>query len=155
MTRIEIDLIALEHGDVALTQEALRVIKNRANTDPERFLEGPGTVAFAATIDEEPVGWAYGYVLDRPDGDRMMLLYEMEVSGSWRRKGIGRQLVGAFRQRAIEMGCSTMWLFTDDDNVDAQMLYQLEGAAPEGTRLQFAWRHLPLDEAHLDQTPVD
>jgi ribosomal protein S18 acetylase RimI-like enzyme len=73
----------------------------------------------------------------------MMLLYEMEVLASYRRKGIGRRLVGAFREHAIAAGCQSMWLITDDDNVNAQMLYQLEGATTEGARLQFSWRNLP------------
>ena len=149
MSAFEIDLVALEHGDVELTQRVLREIKRRSPGDPERFLDGPGTVAFAATVETEPVGWAYGYILDRPDGHRMMLLYEMEVARAWRRRGIGRQLVGAFRQRAIDSDCNTMWLITEDSNVDAQMLYQLEGATPEGARLQFAWRDLRLDQPDL------
>ena len=147
MTDIEINLIALESGDTELTEYVVNQIKRRATSDPSDFLAQVGSIAFAATVAEgEPVGWAYGYVLDRPDGERMMLLYEMEVLNGWRRKGIGRRLVGAFRDRAVSTGCQSMWLITDDDNVNAQMLYQLEGATAEGTRLQFAWRHLLDDD---------
>ena len=142
MTDLEIDLIALGDDNVELTEQIVREIKMRTPGDTIRFLEASGSVAYAATYSEQPVGWAYGYILDRPDGQRMMLLYEMEVTAEFRRKGIGRQLVGAFREHAIDAGCQTMWLITDDDNVNAQMLYQLEGASTEGSRLQFAWRNL-------------
>ena len=46
------------------------------------------------------------------------------------------------REAAVEAECASMWLITDEANVSAQMLYQLEGATVEGTRTQFAWRGL-------------
>jgi GNAT superfamily N-acetyltransferase len=116
---ISIDLIALEESNAELAKYVIERIKHAPGADPSEFLARDGSVAFAATIDDEPVGWAYGYVLERPDGDRTMLLYEMEVAAPWRRKGIGRQLVGAFRDSAAENRCSSMWLITDDDNVSA------------------------------------
>ena len=142
MTDIEIDLIALGKDQIDLTERVVRSIKHRSAANAAAFLAGDGNVAYAATESDEPIGWAFGYVLDRPDGDRMMLLYEMEVLAAWRRQGIGRRLVGAFRDHAIDAGCHSMCLITDDDNVNAQMLYQLEGATTEGTLLQFAWRNL-------------
>lgn len=145
MEHIEIDLVALEDRDAEFTRRLVREIKHADSTDPQPFLDSDDGVAYAATDGDTPVAWAYGYILNRPDGHRMMLLYEMEVSPTYRRRGIGRRLVSAFRDRAIEEGCRTMWLITDDDNVSAQMLYQLEGATAEGTRLQYAWRQLQLD----------
>ena len=147
MTEIEIDLIGLESSDVDLTEQIVREIKLSSPGDARAFLNAPGSVAYAATHSNNPIGWAYGYVLERPDGGRMMLLYEIEVVADWRRKGVGRRLVGAFRDHAVEAGCQSMWLVTDDD-ISAQMLYQLEGANTEGTRLQFAWRDLP---ARIDE----
>ena len=110
MSELVIDLIVLGDDNVELTERVVRDIKARTPGDVARFLARTGSVAYAALADEAPIGWAYGYVLDRPDGDRMMLLYEMEVVASWRRKGIGRKLVGAFRDHAIEAGCQSMWL---------------------------------------------
>ncbi len=142
MTDIAVNLIKLEEGDAEFTARVVRQLKHHSLADPAGFLSQPGAVALVAIADAEPVGWAYGYVLNRPDGNKMMLLYEMEVVPAWRRKGIGRRLVAGFRERAISEGCQSMWLITDDDNVNAQMLYQLEGATADGARLQYAWRQL-------------
>ncbi len=136
----DIQLTRIDDPDLAA--RAVRRIRGGDPTGAERFLEGAGNVAYAAMEGDDPVAWAYGFVLDRPDGARMMLLYEMEVRPAWRRQGIGRRLVEVFRREAVEAGCRTMWLITDIDNVEAQMFYQLEGAKSEGARLQFAWRGL-------------
>lgn len=136
----DIELILIETSELAA--RAVREVRGASPGDGQRFLDSPGSIAYAAMAGDDPVAWAYGYVLDRPDGNRMMLLYEMEVRAAWRRQGIGRRLVEAFRIAAVEAECRTMWLITDIENVEAQMLYQLEGATVEGARLQFAWRNL-------------
>lgn len=142
MDPIDVEVIRLDRAHQDLATQVVADIKRRPDGDPGRFLDGGDNVAFVAVVDGSAVGWAYGYVLDRPDGDRMMLLYEMEVVAAWRRQGIGRRLVGACREAAKEAECASMWLITDEANVSAQMLYQLEGATVEGTRTQFAWRGL-------------
>ena len=45
-----------------------------------------------------------------------------------RRRGIGRALVVALRDRAAELGCHGMWVLTDDDNEAALRTYASAGA---------------------------
>jgi GNAT superfamily N-acetyltransferase len=44
-----------------------------------------------------------------------------------RRRGVGSALIAAVRDIAAEAGCTTLWLITTNDNVDALRFYQRRG----------------------------
>ena len=42
-------------------------------------------------------------------------------------KGIGTALIGALRDRAVDVGCDRLWVITTNDNLPALRLYQKQG----------------------------
>ena len=111
-------------------------------SDPvaRRFLERDDVVVFAALDGERPVGFAYGYVLERIDGDRSVFLYELWVDETRRRRGLGRRLAEAMREVAVDARAVKMWVQTDEANEPAKRTYASAGAARAGTDLTFLWR---------------
>jgi ribosomal protein S18 acetylase RimI-like enzyme len=103
----------------------------RAAAATDIFLTDPRAHAFVALEGEEPVGFAYGYEMIRPEGFWMLLLYEIDVVEEARRRGVGRQLLDAFVELGRSKGHRKMWLFTDAGNDAARRLY--EGAGGERT----------------------
>lgn len=80
----------------------------------------------------------YGYVLDRTDGQRMALIYELEVLARLRRRGRGRQLLRTALQRLKDDRVVAVWLTTGRDNEPARQLYR-GTAAEEIDDLLYRW----------------
>jgi SAM-dependent methyltransferase/GNAT superfamily N-acetyltransferase len=107
-------------------------------------LEEPALMVFGAFTEERLVGLAWGYELVRPDGDSMVLVYDVEVDAAHRRHGIGRQLLLAFRNLADLQGHAKVWLITDVDNQAARALCESMGGAPRSNQLLYEWSTRPL-----------
>lgn len=58
------------------------------------------------------------------DGDRCEML-TLHTAEQW--TGVGTALVEAAARLAADAGCSTLWLLTTNDNVDALRFYQRRG----------------------------
>jgi ribosomal protein S18 acetylase RimI-like enzyme len=104
------------------------------------FLAKPGHHLCIAVVDGAPVGFVTGVETTHPDKGTEMFLYELAVDERSRRRGIGRTLVTALRERARELGCYGMWVLTDDDNTAAVRTYVVSGAAAPSTHVMFEWR---------------
>ncbi|GAA3858198.1 GNAT family N-acetyltransferase [Streptomyces sedi] len=99
----------------------------------ERFLASPGhhlLLALAADA-EGPVGMVSGVQMTHPDKGTEMMLYELAVAESHRRRGIGRGLVDALGQLARAHGCYGMWVPVDADNEAALATYRSAGGRTE------------------------
>ena len=60
-----------------------------------------------------------GVEMTHPDKGTEMFLYELGVDENHRGRGLGRDLVAAFRDAGAQRGCYGMWVLTDDDNAAA------------------------------------
>ena len=81
-----------------------------------------------AFSEHRPVGYAFGYELQRIDGlGPMMLLYEIEVAEDHRRRGIGRALVERLKRTCRERGFTKMFVSTEASNTAAMALYASTG----------------------------
>jgi ribosomal protein S18 acetylase RimI-like enzyme len=58
------------------------------------------------------------------EGDRCEIL---TLHADERRRGVGSALIAAVKDIAAEAGCTTLWLITTNDNVDALRFYQRRG----------------------------
>ena len=88
-------------------------------------------ILLAALDGDRPAGFALGYLLDRVDGHaRMLFFYEIEVLKTYRRRGIGTELVEAMKEIARISRVAKMWVQTDPTNVAARALYE----RADGTR---------------------
>lgn len=106
---------------------------------PLGFLGSPDRFLYVAEEGGSVVGWLYGYELVRPDGDRMMLLYAVDVDAAHRLRGHGAALVEALRREAVDRGHAKMWVLCDPDEEAANALYRATGGSDAGTQRLYSW----------------
>ncbi len=124
---MSVDVVEIGPEDHRIWAAAVALFRGVQHDRHHQFLSDPATVAFVARDGESVVGWAWGLRQPRADGDSMLLLYEMEVVESERRKGIGRDLVDALLDLGRSEGHRKVWLFTEADNNEAVSLYEETG----------------------------
>lgn len=86
-------------------------------------------ILLLAMADAHPVGYLQGQLLDRLDGERMMLIYDLEVAEDQRRKGAATALIERSLELAAEHGASRSWLISDPQNEPARAFYIARGAS--------------------------
>mgnify|MGYP006293990361 CR=1 FL=1 len=96
----------------------------------EDFLSRDGHHLLVAYEDGEPVGFISGMELAHPDKGVEMLLYELGVDEPFRRRGIGRTLIGALADLGRERGCRSMWVPIEGGDDVAAAVYRSAGAGP-------------------------
>jgi ribosomal-protein-alanine N-acetyltransferase len=107
-----------------------------APADAATFLSDDHTHLFVASCADEHAGdEVVGFVvanelLHRHTFTRMLLVYEIGVRDDHRRRGIGRALLDALRELAIERGIPEGFVLTNESNGPAMAFY----AAAGGTR---------------------
>lgn len=140
-------------GDEALAEAAVRLLSAEPGdgfaVDVAPMLSTPTAALFVSVAaDGAPVGWIYGHELVHPDGERTMLLYALDVDEAARREGRGGALVAAFVDHARSVGCTEVWVLTDDDNAAALATYAAAGGHREpDPSVLFVWPLAPGREA--------
>jgi len=89
-------------------------IAKKLARDPDLFL--------VAELD----GRIVGAVMGGFDG-RRGLVYHLGVDATYRKNGIGRQLMDALEARLRAKGCLRSYLLVTHDNLDAQRFYEGQG----------------------------
>jgi ribosomal protein S18 acetylase RimI-like enzyme len=102
------------------------------------FLADAKGFAFAAEEGGAAVGFAYGHLLDRPDGRRAVLLYEVEVAPGHRRRGVATALVAAVLQHGALSDAFEVWVLADPQNAAARRLYET-AAARHAPQIMYTW----------------
>lgn len=120
----------LRDEDHELIDAAVRRFRDVEVQDHAPFLEDPATIAFVAMDGGEVIGWVWGFRQRHACGYSQVQLYEIGVAEAARRHGVGRALLEAFRDLAIQEGHRKMWLFTDEGNQAAKALYEATGGQP-------------------------
>jgi len=105
----------------------------------ERFAREPAHHLLVAFVADEPAGFVSGVEVTHPDKGTEMFLNELGVDDRHRRQGIGTALVQALAVKAARLGCSGMWVLTDDDNDAALGTYRAGGADRESRHLMLSW----------------
>ena len=105
----------------------------------ERFLTTADHHLAIAYVDDAPAGFVSGVEITHPDKPTEMFLYELGVDDSFRGRGVGKALVTALRDRALERGCRGMWVLTDSDNDAALATYQSAGAGDPDPQVLLEW----------------
>ena len=57
------------------------------------FLEEKNAYGYIAVDNRKAVGFAYGYVLNEPDGQKVYYLHAIDVMKRWQNQGYGTELV--------------------------------------------------------------
>ena len=115
----------------ALTERDAAAFGTEFSSSCSGFFAHPGAVAFGAFADDRPVGLVWGFVLPRPDGERMFFLYSLDVAEPYRNRGIGTDLVKAVCAYAQNEGCRKLFLITEESNPAACRCYEKAGLMPK------------------------
>jgi ribosomal protein S18 acetylase RimI-like enzyme len=116
-----------------------------------RTFSRPHNIFLVAIDGTEPIGYVIAYLIDRIDRDQqMMLLYEIEVRGPHRRRGVGKQLITELKDICREANAMKMWASTSRSNTAANRLYESTGGKPfpEGDEVTFGYSREEFMGAH-------
>ena len=91
------------------------------------FLEEKNAFGYVAKNDEIIVGFAYGYVLVRPDGLRDFYLHAIDVTEKYQNNGYGTELMKYIYSHSKSIGCRKLFLITNTSNVSACRCYEKAG----------------------------
>jgi ribosomal protein S18 acetylase RimI-like enzyme len=126
--------------DVDAVLAASPLFDDPADPDWARtFLERQGHHLLIAFDDEAPIGFVSGVETTHPDKGTEMFLYELGVGDEHRRRGVGKALVLALADLAIEQGCHGMWVGTEPDNAAAIATYRAAGAYEPEPFVTLSW----------------
>ena len=103
------------------------------------FLAHAGHHLLLALVDDEPAGFVTGIECLHTDKGAEMLLYALGVDDAFRRRGVGRSLVVALGDLAVERGCRQMWVPIELDNEAAVATYLSAGAGPPEPASTMSW----------------
>ena len=102
-------------------------------TQGDRFFAEANNLLIVAFWDDLPCGFATAYRLQRFAARRSeILLYEIGVDESYRRRGIGAAMVEDVKQWAREVGAHEVWVLTERSNDAAMALYRATGGEDDG-----------------------
>ena len=91
------------------------------------FLEEKNAYGYVAKEDNTIVGFAYGYVLVRPDGLKDFYLHAIDIMEKYQNKGYGTELMKYINAHSKNIGCRKMFLITNKSNTSACRCYENAG----------------------------
>jgi ribosomal protein S18 acetylase RimI-like enzyme len=146
---VQVKRLGIEDCELGL--EAIRTVKKPTAHSTfgsghlRKFLARSQNILIVAQQAGVPTGFLLAYVLDRIDRDQTMVcLYEIGVSESFRRQGIGQAMIEALKLICKKENVMKTWVITNRSNLAAFRLYQGTGAAadPSGDEVTFVYRPL-------------
>lgn len=102
-----------------------------SDTYLDQLLQRPEFWAFAATDAGAVIGGmtAHALMMTAFEGSEVFL-YDIAVSPTYQRRGVGRELIGALRRDATSLGVSTIFVPADDEDTGAIEFYSALGGRP-------------------------
>ena len=91
------------------------------------FLNENNSYGFIAKNENEIVGFAYGYVLLRPDGKRDFYLHAIDIMTKVQGRGYGTKLMSFIKEYIKKIECRKMFLITNKSNISACKCYEKAG----------------------------
>src|SRR5262249_39092950 len=118
-------LLAREDDDFDLEGQAGRETP-LASRPASEFLAHPDLLTWVALAGKDVVGFVFCHVLRmRKEPARELLLYEIGVRSAWRRRGVGRRLIGAMVEWMRAEGIVTAWVLAG--HAGAERFYEACG----------------------------
>ena len=94
-----------------------------------KLLANPLNFLVVAEHKQHPVGFVWGYLLQRLDRDKHQLfVYEVDVSPDARRQGVGTSLMSFIAAYTKEHCLMEAFVLADSDNLSAHDVYKSTGA---------------------------
>ena len=95
--------------------------------DLKEFIDGNTNFGFVAKTDNKIVGFAFGYILLKPDGRKVFYIDAIDVMPEYQGKGYGTGLISFARDYAKTINCYKMYLITNRSNISACKCYEKAG----------------------------
>ena len=119
----------LENNDLELMLNFVDDENTKYNLlDLENFISKENNYGFIAKEDNKIIGFAFGYVLSKPDGRKAFYFDSIDVLSSYQGKGVGTSLMSYVRDLSKSIGCYEMFLVTNKSNTSACKCYLKSGA---------------------------
>ncbi len=104
------------------------------------MLSSDDFVLLLCIVEGRPLGFLQAELLDRLDGERMLLVYDIEVAPRDRRHGVATQLMETAHDIARQASVARCWLITETENMAARSLYEsLDGDS--WSAVGFGWTY--------------
>ena len=91
------------------------------------FLNEKNAYGYIAVEDGKAIGFAYGYVLNEPDGRKIFYLHAIDIMTGYQNLGYGTELVRFVYAHSKSLGCRKMFLMTNIGNASACRCYEKAG----------------------------
>ena len=91
------------------------------------FLDEKNAYGYIVVDDGKAIGFAYGYVLNEPDGRKTFYLHAIDIMAGYQNLGYGTELVRFVYAHSKSLGCRKMFLMTNTGNVSACRCYEKAG----------------------------
>ena len=118
----------LEEQDLELMLDFVDDEKTKYNVDVLRnFIDNESDYGFIAKLDNKIIGFAYGYILLRPDGKKDFYLHAIDIMVEYQGKGYGTEFMNYIKEKVKVIGCRKMFLITNRSNISACKCYEKAG----------------------------
>ena len=111
--------LMLDFVDDENTKYSVEVLNN--------FIKNKNNFGFIAKKDNKIVGFAFGYILLKPDGRKVFYLDSIDVIPEYQGKEYGTGLISFARDYAKTINCYKMYLITNRSNISACKCYEKAG----------------------------
>ena len=126
------DFKVLEEIDIELMLDFVDDEDTQYNRDYlKEFIQKENAYGFIVKENNKVFGFAYGYVLVKPDGRKSFYFDSIDVIKDGQNKGIGTQLMKFVCDYSKKLGCYEMFLITQRSNVSACKCYTKAGGISE------------------------
>jgi len=131
----EVAVTRLGRGDEAEVARFDEVFDDPFDADATRtFLDDERHHLIVAYVDGRPAGFVSATVILHPDNKPELFLNEIGVVERFQRKGAASALMDELKRLATELGCTTIWVLTDEGNPAAMAMYEKTGGVWDGER---------------------
>jgi len=93
----------------------------------EDFLGEKNAYGYVAKEEGAIVGFAFGYVLVKPDGRRDFYLHAIDIMQGYQKHGYGTGLMKYIVSHTKSIGCGKLFLITNKSNASACRCYEKAG----------------------------
>ena len=118
----------LEESDFDLMKNFVDDENNVYRMDTlENFVKDKNSYGFIVRNEEKIIGFAFGYVLLKPDGKKSFYLHAIDIMKIYQNNGYGTGLMKFILEYVKKIGCYKMFLLTNKSNVSACKCYSNAG----------------------------
>ena len=118
----------LEEQDLELMLDFVDDENTKYNVDIlKNFINDKNNIGFIAKTNNKIVGFAFGYILLKPDGRKVFYLDAIDIMSEYQGQGYGTSLISYARNYAKSIDCYKMYLITNNSNISACKCYEKAG----------------------------